>query len=133
MTISDIIKFNDNSICLLSLFTRVWLCGTLWTQAHQTPLSMGFSKQEYHSGLPCPAPGDVPNPGIKPDPPALQVDSLPLSHWGSPMTTDKMKTIKYNHCNYNCWNICEIKNEGNLNKYSMEKNIYIRGSVYHYL
>ena len=45
---------------------------------------MGFSKQEYWSGLPCPAPGDFPNPGIEPGFPALQADSLSLSHQGSP-------------------------------------------------
>ena len=45
---------------------------------------MGFSKQEYWSGLPCPAPGDLPNPGIEPGFPALQADSLSLSHQGSP-------------------------------------------------
>ena len=45
------------------------LCPTFatpWTVAHQTPLSMGFSRQEYWSGLPCPPPGDLPNPGIEP-------------------------------------------------------------------
>ena len=49
---------------------------TLWTVAHQTPRSMGFSRQEYWSGLPCPPPGDLPDPGIKstsPVVPALQV------------------------------------------------------------
>ena len=58
-------------------------CPTLaasWTVAHQAPLSMGFSRQEYWSGLPFPSPGDLPNPGIKPTSPALQVDSLLLSH-----------------------------------------------------
>ena len=39
---------------------------TLWTIAHQAPLSMRFSRQEYWSGLPCPSPGDLPNPGIEP-------------------------------------------------------------------
>ena len=39
---------------------------TLWTRAHQAPLSMGFSRQEYWSGLPCPLPEDLPDPGIKP-------------------------------------------------------------------
>ena len=48
-----------------------------WTVAHQAPLSMGFSKQEYWSGLPVPSPGDHPNPGIEPRSPALQADSLP--------------------------------------------------------
>ena len=42
----------------------------------QAPLSMGFSRQEYWSGLPCPSPGDLPDPGIKPRSSALQADSL---------------------------------------------------------
>ena len=42
------------------------LFAILWTVAHQAPLSMGFSRQEYWSGLPCPPPGDLPNPGIEP-------------------------------------------------------------------
>ena len=51
---------------------------------HQAPLSMGFSRQEYGSGLPFPSLGDLPNPAIKPGSPALKADSLPLSHQGSP-------------------------------------------------
>ena len=47
-----------------------------WTAAHQAPLSMGFSRQEYWSGLPFPSPGDLPYPGIEPGSPALQADSL---------------------------------------------------------
>ena len=47
-----------------------------WTVAHQAPLSMGFSRQEYWSGLPFPSPEDLPDPGIKPGSPALQADSL---------------------------------------------------------
>ena len=43
-----------------------FLFETLWTVSHQAPLSMGFSRQEYWSGLPCPPPGDLPNPGLKP-------------------------------------------------------------------
>ena len=46
------------------------------TVAHQAPQSMGFSRQEYWSGLPFPSPGDLPNPGIKPGSPALQADFL---------------------------------------------------------
>ena len=57
----------------------------LWTVASQAPLSMGFPRKEYWSGLPFPSPGDLPNPRIKPQSPALQADSLPLSHQGSPM------------------------------------------------
>ena len=45
---------------------------------------MEFSTQEYWSGLPFPSPGDLPNLGVEPKFPALQADSLPLSHWGSP-------------------------------------------------
>ena len=51
--------------------------------ARQAPLSMGFSRQEYWSGFPFPSPGDFPNPGIETKSPALQVDSLPVSHQGS--------------------------------------------------
>ena len=51
---------------MLSHFSRVWLFATLWTVACQAPLSMGFSRQEYWTGLSCPPSGDLPNPGIKP-------------------------------------------------------------------
>ena len=50
---------------MLSCFSCVQLLATLWTVAHQAPLSMGFSRQEYWSGLPCPPPGDLPDPGIE--------------------------------------------------------------------
>ena len=46
-------------------FSHVRLFATLWTAAHQAPLSMGFSRQEHWSGLPFPSPGDLPDPGIK--------------------------------------------------------------------
>ena len=53
--------------------SRVRLFATPWTVAHQAPPSMGFSRQEYWSGLPFPSPGDLPNPGIEPRSPALEV------------------------------------------------------------
>ena len=53
------------------VISRVQLCVTLWPVAHQALLSMGLSRQEYQSGLPCPPPGDLPDPGIKPASPAL--------------------------------------------------------------
>ena len=53
-------------MCMLSHFSHVQLFATLWTVARQTPLSMGFSRQEYWSGLPFLPPGDLPNPGIEP-------------------------------------------------------------------
>ena len=77
-------------LLLLSCFSRVQLCATLWTTAYQALLSMGFSRQEYLSGLPCPPPEGPPNPRIKPTSPAtaaLQVDSLLLSHQGSPYSS----------------------------------------------
>ena len=49
----------------------ILLFATLWTVAHQTPLTMGLSQQEYWSGLPFPPPGDLPDPGIEPASPAL--------------------------------------------------------------
>ena len=51
--------------CMLSHFSRAWLFSTLWTVTCQAPLSMGFSRKEYWSGLPCPPPGDLPHPGIR--------------------------------------------------------------------
>ena len=51
--------------CMLSRFSHARLIWTLWTAACQAPLSMGFSRQEYESGLPCPPPGDLLDPGIK--------------------------------------------------------------------
>ena len=53
-------------IFMLNRSSRVQFCATLWTAARQAPLSLGFFRQEYWSGLPCPPPGDLPNPGIKP-------------------------------------------------------------------
>ena len=64
---------------ILSLSLVAKSCPTLaipWTVACQAPLSMGFSRQEYWSGLPFPFPGDFPDPGIEPGSPALQADSL---------------------------------------------------------
>ena len=59
---------------------------TPWIVAHQAPLSMGFPRQDYWSGLPFPSPGDLPNPGIKPASPALaSTESLLLSHQEHPI------------------------------------------------
>ena len=64
------------SLGLSRSLSRVRLFATPWTVAHQTPPSMGFSRQEYWSGLPFPSPGDFPNPGIEPRSPTLQADTL---------------------------------------------------------
>ena len=66
-------NWHKSPVCVLNHFSCVWLCVTV---AHKVPLSMGFSRQEYWSGLPFPSPGDLPNPGIEPRPPAWEADSL---------------------------------------------------------
>ena len=71
-------------VCMLSHFSCVQLFATLRTVACQASLSMGFSRQAYWSGLPCPPPGDLPNPEYERGSTALQTDSLLLSHLGSP-------------------------------------------------
>ena len=64
--------------------SRVRLFATPWTVACQAPLSMGFSRQEYWSGLPFPSPGDLPNPGIEPGSPTLQAEALSSEPPGKP-------------------------------------------------
>ena len=81
-------------MCVLN---RARLFATLWTVAQKAPLSMGFFRQEYCSGLPFPPPGDLPDPGIKPASPlsfALQADSL----HDEPLRKPPLKHIqKYKH------------------------------------
>ena len=77
---------------MLSCFSHVWVFATLWTMACQAPLSMGFSRREYWSELPCPPPGDLPNPGIEHRSPPLQVDSLPSEPPGK--LRDSWGTVK---------------------------------------
>ena len=59
-------KVKAEFVCMRSNFSLVQLFATLWTVAHPAPQSMGFSSQEYWSGLPCPPPGDLPDPRIEP-------------------------------------------------------------------
>ena len=85
-------------VCTTGLFKALSpyptkLCPTFvtpWTVACQAPLSMGFSKQEYWSGLLFPYPRDLPNPAIEPRSPAFQADSLPTE---LPTTEDPQGTI----------------------------------------
>ena len=84
---------------VLSHFSRVWLFATLWTVAHQAPLSMGFSRQEYWSGWPCPPPGDLPDPGIfyllhwlTTSPTCCSSAYICLGHWPN---SDKHGTITW--------------------------------------
>ena len=68
------------STCMLEHFRYVHLFVTLQTAAFQAPLSVGFFKQAYWSGLPCPPPGDLPNPGIKPESYISCIDRRVLYH-----------------------------------------------------
>ena len=68
---------------------------TPWTEDHQALLSMGFSRQEYWSGLPFPSPGDLPDPGIEPVSPTLQADALLFE---PPDTTER----RYFHFSLSC-------------------------------
>ena len=90
---------------------RVWVCACVCVcarvcvlscvrlLAHQAPLSMGFPRQEYWSRLPCPPPqGDFLDPRIKPASPALQADSLPLRHWGSPRWKPHLAHLCFSFC-----------------------------------
>ena len=72
------------SVCVCVLVPQ--LCLTLCDpmDCSQASLPMGFSRQKYWSGLPCPFPGDLPSPGIEPRSPTLQADSLPAEPQGSP-------------------------------------------------
>ena len=68
----------------VKLLSRVWLFATPWTVAHQASPSMGFSRQEYWSGLPFPSPGDLPYPGTEPRSPTLEADTLTSEPPGKP-------------------------------------------------
>ena len=76
---------------MLSCYSCVQHFATLRTIARQVPLSMGFSRQEYCRELPCPPPGDLPNPGIKLTSLVLQIESLPTEPPGKP---HELKTNK---------------------------------------
>ena len=113
------IKKDIVRVFMLSHFSPVQLFVTLWTVALQAPLSVGFSSQEYWSGLPCPPPGDLPNPGIKPSSLALKADSLlseppgkifhscSLLNWGSSFLVlvfwEFRKWIGTKFCQKPCW------------------------------
>ena len=73
-------------------FSRVRLFATPWTVAPQAPLSMGFFRQEYWSGLPFPSPGDLPEPGIKPRSPSFEAGALTSEPPGKPSKGSRLMT-----------------------------------------
>ena len=93
-------KTEDHKIIVYIHFSSVqWLShvrlfATLWIVAYRAPLSMGFHRQEYWSGLPFPSPGDLPDPGMESTSPAWQEDSLPLSLQGSLWTVVLEKILE---------------------------------------
>ena len=103
--------------CVLGRCSHVQIFAILWTTALQAPLSVGLSRQEYWSGLPCPPPGDLPDPGIQ-----LHLLPLPLLHWhmGSlpskllleEMSRGSKRSTFYMHTLFLClmpplWNVSE--------------------------
>ena len=80
---------------MLSRFSNVQLFATLWTVTHQAPLSMGFSRQKYWSGLPCPSPGNLPNPGIEPK--SLKSPSLASGFFTTSITWETVKGTLWLH------------------------------------
>ena len=80
-------QLSHSCAVVLSCLSHVQLFETPWTVARQAPLSIGFSRQEYWRGSPCPLPGNLPNPGIETRSPTLQADSLPSKPPGKPKNT----------------------------------------------
>ena len=80
-------QLSHSRAVVLSCFSHVRLFETPWTVVRQAPLSVAFSRQEYWRGLPCPLPGNLPNPGIETRSPTLQADSLPSKPPGKPKNT----------------------------------------------
>ena len=80
-------KWKVKSLSCVRLFV------TPWTVAHQAPPSMGFSRQEYWSGLPFPSPGDLPDPGIEPGSPTLQADALPSELLGNRLISNNKQLV----------------------------------------
>ena len=85
---------------MVSLLSKCPTLATPWTVARQAPLSVGFSRQEYWSGLPFPSPGDPPDPGVEPRSPALQADSLLTEPAGKPQEYTGSRLKKKNGCDF---------------------------------
>ena len=91
---ADSLPLSHQAACRLSHFSCAQLFVPPWTVAHQAPLSVGFSRQEYWSGLPCPPPGNLSNPEIKPRSPHCRRILYRLSHQGSHRGKSSLHTYK---------------------------------------
>ena len=89
-------------LLLLCHFSRVRLCATPWTVACQAPPSMGFSRQEYWSGLPCPPAGDLPDPGVKPESRISSNGRQILCCWCH------QGSLVEEYLHPNCWNLGKV-------------------------
>ena len=112
-----------NPCSLLCVLVCSIMSHSLWTIAYPAPLYMGFSQQEYWSGLPFPPPGDLPDPGIEPMSPALQADSLPSEPSGKYPITPYQKHFSSIPCKFKavpgmwfhpsgdvqCWGATQLK------------------------
>ena len=101
---------DQSELCVLSHFSRVQLFATLWTVTHQAPLSMGFSRQEYWSGLPCLSPGELPDPGVEPVSlmsPALAGSVFTTSAtWEAPNKNWQWESRCCSHITLSAWVLC---------------------------
>ena len=97
--------------------SRVQLFVTPWTVAYQAAPSVGFSRQEYWSGLPFPSPGDLPNPGIEPESPEFQADALTSEPPGKPkliFTVYQLANyIRHKKVKYECKKIVSMRTKLN--------------------
>ena len=103
-------KLDVLCVYVCSSLSSVQLFVIRWTVAHQAPLSVEFSRQEYQSEQPIPSSGDLPDPGVKPKSPALQADSLPSKPPGSPRSAIQTGNFKAEY-NGNKENHFTITNE----------------------
>ena len=109
--------------------SRVWFFATPWTVTYRAPPSMGFSRQEYWSGLPFPSPGDFPNPGIEPPSSALEAEALTSEPpWDLTLTVENLPAMQENWVWSWLGKITPGEGNGYLLQYSCLENPMDRGA-----
>ena len=112
--------------CMLSHFSCVQLFAMLWTVAHQAPLSMGFSRQEYWWGLLVPSPGNLPNPGIKPVSPVSYIGRRVLYRWATRETHLSLYgTLQVILCSCASWLFSSFLRRGRVFTISLQAEYWI--------